>query len=180
MFYMTIGTGIGGGIVRDERIVALSDRGEAEIGHIVVEPDGPQCCCGGRGCVESLCSGPGIAQLGARMAEREGRPLGEPATSKRFMEQWQEGDDFARRVVEQAAAYLAIAVAAAVNLIAPEVFVVGGGVGAGNPRFLELIDEKTHPRVAPYFREHYRLVRCELEENVVAQGAAILARQSVG
>jgi len=179
IFYMTVGTGIGGGIVRDGRIVAFSDSGEAEIGHIVVEPDGPPCCCGGRGCVESLCSGPGIAQLGTWLAEREGRPLESTVSSKRYMELWQKGDDFATRVIEQAAEYLATAAAAAVNLIAPEVFVVGGGVGAGNPPFLKLIDEKTRPRVAPYFREHYRLVRSELDENVVAQGAAILARQSV-
>jgi len=56
VFYVTLGTGVGGGIVRGGRIQAFSDIGEAEIGHVVVEPEGLPCWCGGRGCVESVCS----------------------------------------------------------------------------------------------------------------------------
>ena len=188
VFYMTIGTGVGGGIVREGRIQVMSDVGEAEIGHIVVLPDGPPCWCGGRGCVESICSGPGISQLAGYVAA--GGPSlwktsslssrhshADRATSKEVFEAWQARDKFASAVVETAATHLATAIAAAVNLLAPEVFVVGGGVGAGNERFLDLVARTARPRVVHYFREGFRLVPSLLKEQVVTQGAAILASQ---
>jgi glucokinase len=189
VFYMTVGTGVGGGIVRDGRIQAMSDVGEAEIGHIVVLPDGPPCWCGGRGCVESVCSGPGISQLAGYLAEqgpalwktsalsgKYSRP--ERSTSKEIMEAWQVGDKFASAVVETAAGHLATAVGAAVNLLAPDIFVVGGGVGAGNEPFLRLVERTVRPRVVVYFRESFRMVPSSLREEVVTQGAAILASQA--
>jgi glucokinase len=191
VFYMTIGTGVGGGIVRDGRIQAMSDVGEAEIGHIVVLPDGPPCWCGGRGCVESVCSGPGISQLAGFLAEHgtalwktsslSGKyPQAGRATSKEIFEAWQARDKFASAVVEAAAGHLATAIAAAVNLLAPDIFVVGGGVGAGNERFLELVARTARPRVVHYFRETFRMVPSALKEQVVTQGAAILASQQLG
>ena len=74
------------------------------------------------------------------------------------MEAWQQRDPFASAVVESAAGHLATAIAAAVNLIAPDVFIVGGGVGAGNERFLDLVERTARPRVVTYFRENFRLV----------------------
>jgi glucokinase len=190
VFYMTIGTGVGGGIVRDGRIQAMSDVGEAEIGHIVVLPDGPPCWCGGRGCVESICSGPGVSQLAGYVAERgpalwknsslSGKHAhAQRAASKEIFEAWQAGDAFASAVVETAAGHLATAIAAAVNLLAPDIFIVGGGVGAGNERFLERIAHTVRPKVVRYFRDAFRLVPSALKEQVVTQGAAILASQQL-
>jgi glucokinase len=191
LFYMTIGTGVGGGIVRDGHIQAMSDVGEAEIGHIVVAPDGPPCWCGRRGCVEAVCSGPGMSQLAAWMAEREPdawresglRPRfasADEAGSKDLMQAWEAGDPFAASVIETSAGYLASAVSAAINLISPDVFVVGGGVGAGSERFLQLLRDKVRGQVVPCFRDQYRIVPSELREQAVTQGAAILAAQTVG
>ena len=190
VFYVTLGTGVGGGIVRGGRIQAFSDVGEAEIGHLVVAPGGPPCPCGGRGCVEAVCSGPGISRLAGWMAEREpelwrGSPLrrdyglAEQAPSKQVMRRWETGDRFAAAVVDRAAGYLAQALAAAINLLNPDVVVAGGGVGVGNPAFLERVSEKVRPLVVSYFRDHYRIVPSQLGEQVVSQGAAILAAQSV-
>jgi glucokinase len=188
VFYMTIGTGVGGGIVRDGRIQQMSDIGEAEIGHVVVLPDGPPCWCGGRGCVESICSGPGIRQLAGYVAAHDvalwkasvlagKHKEAQHATSKEILEAWQERDRFACKVVETAASHLATAIAAAVNLLVPDVFIVGGGVGAGNEQFLDLVAGITRPRVVAYFRETFRMVPSALREQVVTQGAAILASQ---
>jgi glucokinase len=190
VFYMTIGTGVGGGIVRDGRIQAMSDVGEAEIGHIVVLPDGPPCWCGGRGCVESICSGPGISQLAGYVAEhgtslwKSSRLSGkyshaQRAPSKEIFDAWQARDKFASAVVETAAGHLATAIAAAVNLLAPDIFIVGGGVGAGNEPFLELVARTARPRIVTYFREAFHIVPSALKEQVVTQGAAILASQQV-
>jgi len=191
LLYMTIGTGVGGGIVRDGRIQTMSDVGEAEIGHIVVAPDGPPCWCGGRGCVEAVCSGPGISQLAAWVAEREPDAWRESALRPRFasaaeagskdlMQAWEAGDPFAASVIEKSAGYLAFAVSAAINLISPDVFVVGGGVGTGSERFLQLLRDKVRGQVVPYFRDQYRIVPSELREQAVTQGAAILAAQTAG
>jgi glucokinase len=185
---MTIGTGVGGGIVRDGRIQQMSDIGEAEIGHVVVLPDGPPCWCGGRGCVESICSGPGISQLAGYIAERDAalwkasmlsgkHAQAQRATSKEILDSWQARDRFGSEVVETAASHLATAIAAAVNLLAPDIFIVGGGVGAGNEQFLDLVAGIARPRVVAYFRETFRMVPSTLREQVVTQGAAILASQ---
>lgn len=188
VFYVTLGTGVGGGFVRDGKIQAFGDRGEAEIGHIVVEPDGPECCCGNRGCVEALCSGPGLTKLCRWLAERHPEewrlsalaPNETPdhaVPSERIMACWDAGDAFAERVVEHAARRLAEALAATVNLLVPERIVVGGGLGTASPRFLDLVRNRVAPLVVPYFRDSYTLVPSKLREAVVTQGAAILAAQ---
>ncbi len=187
VFYVTLGTGVGGGFVRDGQILPLGDYGEAEIGHVVVDPDGPECCCGGRGCVEALCSGPGLSRLCERLAcehtrEWKASMLSDGAlpgrvASKRIVEAWEQGDRFAARVVEYSMERLARAVAATVNLLVPERVVVGGGFGTSSPRLLDLLRERTEPLVVHYFRRGFSIVPSGLRESVVTQGAAILAAQ---
>ncbi|MDA1314039.1 MAG: ROK family protein [Acidobacteria bacterium] len=185
VFYMTLGTGVGGGIVRDGSIIEMSDIGEAEIGHIIVLPNGPLCACGNRGCVEAVCSGPGLSGLAEWVAEN--KPQLRAATKLRrsetgfasedLMTAWRTGDPFARKVIETAAICLASAVAVTINLLAPSVFVIGGGVGSGNPEFVGLVREKAIRLVAPCFRDRYEIRSSLLGAQVVTQGAAILASQ---
>lgn len=191
VFYVTLGTGVGGGFVRRGQIQAFGDHGEAEIGHIVVEPDGPECCCGNRGCVEALCSGPGLSKLCRWLAERHpeewiqsalalSESTEDAVPSKRIVACWETGDPFAARVVEHAAQRLAGALAATVNLLVPERIVVGGGLGTASLNFLELVRDRIAPLVVPYFRDCYTLAPSELRDAVVTQGAAILAAQRSG
>ena len=190
VFYVTLGTGVGGGIVRDGRIQAFGDIGEAEIGHIVVFPEGPPCRCGGQGCVESVCSGPGMSQLAAWLSEQnldlwaqsdlaQSYSSAGKVSSKELMKHWAAGEPFSREVIHRAAGYLGSALAAAVNLLSPEVIVIGGGVGWGNQAFLTRVGEKMHDLVVPYFRDTYTILPSALGEQVVSQGAAILAAQSL-
>lgn len=183
VFYMTLGTGVGGGIVRDLRIVEMSDVGEAEIGHVVVLPGGPLCACRNRGCVEAVCSGPGLRELAKWVAANEPGLLGATevqaraagVSSEDLMAAWRAGDPFATHVIKKAAGCLASAVAATINLLAPNVFVIGGGVASGNPSFVDLVRERTAPLVAPCFRGNYEVLLSLLGDQVVTQGAAILA-----
>lgn len=190
VFYVTLGTGVGGGIVRDGHIQAFGDIGEAEIGHIVVVPEGPPCCCGGRGCVESVCSGPGLSQLAgwlsqqypdlwARSDLKQVHSSAGEVSSKTLMENWGAGEPFSSEVIDRAAGYLGSALATVVNLLSPEVIVVGGGVGWGNQAFLARVGEKMRHLVVPYFRDTYNILPSALGEQVVSQGAAILAAQSL-
>lgn len=189
VFYVTLGTGVGGGYVLEGRIQPFGDLGEAEIGHIVVDEHGPECCCGNKGCVEAHCSGPGLAKLAAALASSshgswkssalfsESGPTG--ISSVQVIQAWENGDDFAAEVMRVSANRLARALGAVINLLVPERVVIGGGLGMSTPRLLELIRDQTHGYVVPYFRGSYEILPSRLRESVVTQGAAILARQEV-
>ena len=167
LLYITIGTGIGGGVVRNGSILQLGDLGEAEIGHLVVDPAGPACPCGNRGCLEMLCSGPGLETLSARMT-------GEAISAPVLMEAFRRGDPTATSIAHRAADYLAAAVASAANLLAPSAVVLGGGVMRSNTKFLNEIEARSRDRIFPPFLEQgiaFSLSR--LQEDVVCQGAAL-------
>ena len=186
VFYITLGTGVGGGLVREGRIQALGDFGEAEIGHVVVERGGPPCCCGGRGCVESVCSGPGLSHLAALLGERSPGLwrasklfAPRPPDSKAILAAWRAGDPFGSLVVERSVDYLATALAAAVNLTVPEKVVIGGGLGTASARLIDLLRKRTAPLVAPYFRDDFEIVVSKLREQAVTQGAALMAARKI-
>jgi glucokinase len=163
MFYVTIGTGIGGGFVRHGLIVPLGDSGEAEIGHIPVIPHGPPCGCGGNGCIEAVASGPGILALAG----------GAYASTEEIFSAWNSGDPFASAVVHEAASHIATGIASAMALLHPTAFVLGGGVAVGNPRFVALIDRLARERTVSYFRHNLNVCSSELNELAVVQGAAL-------
>ncbi len=170
LLYLTLGTGIGGGIVQGGRLLELGELGEAEIGHLVVEPDGPPCPCGNRGCLETLCSGPGLSSLSERL-------LGRPIDSRSLVCGFHKGDPDCCRVLEQAAKYLGTALGAAMNILQPQLVVLGGGVMLDNTAFLELIERRTRDCVFPLFRGHSQFCLSSLGETVVCQGAAVYALQ---
>ncbi|RPI22043.1 MAG: ROK family protein [Acidobacteria bacterium] len=170
LFYATIGTGIGGGIVHRGRLLQSGALGEAEIGHIVVDETGPECPCGNRGCLESLCSGPALSRLASRM-------LGTTLDTRTLMERFRKRDPAASRVVDQAAGYLGKVFGLTINLLAPQTIVIGGGVMTDNQAFLELIAARTEAYVFPFFRHRTRFFLSALGENVVCRGAAVYAIQ---
>lgn len=186
VFYITIGTGIGGGIVRNGRILDLGDKGEAEIGHMTIDPAGAlPCACGKAGCLEAYCSGPGLVNLAKHLARGVGgdpalarQALSDPTfTGKTLFDAWAAGDLFAAQVVHAAAGHLGFALGAMIQLINPDVVVLGGGVATGNAGFIDLIAAATETRVMPNLRGRARFTPTELREQVVCQGAALLARQ---
>jgi glucokinase len=174
LLYLTIGTGIGAGVVRNGYLVELGDLGEAELGHVVVEPDGLPCGCGNRGCLEVYCSGPGLRSLARRMTGTDMEPA-------KLMQGYHRGDETERAVVEQAAEYLGRVLGTAVNLFAPEQIVLGGGVMTRNESFLDLIRARAaRYAFAPFWSgvRQFRLSR--LGPSVVCQGAAIYVLQQRG
>ncbi len=138
---LTLGTGIGGGLVLDGRVYRGSMGAGAELGHMVIDLDGPRCQgnCPNRGCLEALVSGTAIGRAGAVAAQRNpGSALwraltgGDDITGRLVTELAQDGDEVARRVIERAGRHLGVGIANLVNIFNPEVVVVGGGaVGAG-------------------------------------------------
>ena len=138
--YLGIGTGISAGVVLDG-VLHRGSRGLAgEIGHVVLEPDGPRCACGLRGCFEALASGRGIGELAEAAIDRgEATSLAahRPATAVHVYREAAAGDRVARRIVETAGRYVARAVHELVMTYDIRRVVLGGGVTHAGPTFLE-------------------------------------------
>nr|WP_326186577.1 ROK family glucokinase [uncultured Oscillibacter sp.] len=129
----TLGTGVGGGVVLDGKIVAGANGGAGEVGHITVEPrETVPCGCGKRGCLEQYASASGIVRLAKRMLAECGDPSGLRAlpdfTAKDICDLAREGDPMAVRIVDRCGEYLGRAMSYVACAIDPDVFVVGGGM----------------------------------------------------
>ena len=138
LIYVTVGTGIGTGIILDGEVYRGVDQAHPEIGHQLIDPSGPACLCGFHGCWESLAAGPAMA------AWMEGNAPGDyphraNLTAKRICELAQQGDEWATRAVEREARYLGLGLANLVTMFVPEVIVLGGSVMKSAGLFLETI-----------------------------------------
>jgi len=138
VFYATIGTGIGTGIVFDRRIYHGRTGAAGEGGHVSIDYHGPRCGCGKRGCIEALASGPAIAERAraavaaeargnSKLLELAGGKL-EAISAEMVGEAWRAGDALAATVLEQTADLLGVWLGNIVDLLEPEVMVIGGGV----------------------------------------------------
>lgn len=133
--YLTIGTGIGGGIIIDGHLL-LGHRGlGGELGHIIVEPNGPKCICGGRGCLAAIVSGHALAREAQLLAESGTSPYlarKQGKASVRDLVNAAEAGDFAsQKVLDRAGRALGIALSSILNVFAPQTVILGGGVVFG-------------------------------------------------
>lgn len=131
LLYMTVSTGIGGGLLLDGRVYRGGRGGAGEIGHMVIDPAGPRCGCGRRGCLEALASGTAIARLAAPGGERENNLTANGPGAREVGEAARCGDPRAARLVRQVREYLATGIANLVNIFNPQKIVLGGSVALG-------------------------------------------------
>jgi glucokinase len=171
LIYVTVGTGIGGGIILDRRLYRGADTAHPEIGHHVLDPSGPLCSCGFRGCWESLATGPALAEWFKSNALAEQRDL-EDLTAKQICQLAQQGDELARRAVEREVYYLGLGLANLINLFVPDVIVLGGSVMKGAALFLDGIRKVVSQgcRFVPF--EKTELALASLGEDANLIGAA--------
>jgi len=179
MVYMTISTGIGGGVIMDGKL--LTGRGQGgEIGHMTIIPDGPVCSCGKPGHLEALASGTAIARIAReRLAAGEESTLrGIPAsgiTAAAVGDAAKAGDPMAADIVQQAGHHIGISIASLMHLLNPEIVVLGGGVTEIGDLLFDSIHEAVrryamHPR----YWEGTPIVRSALGGEVGLLGAAAL------
>lgn len=155
LFYMTLSTGIGGGIVLpDGSLYRGADSWAGEIGHLTVRPDGPVCLCGSRGCLERICSGLWLE-----------RDYGKPAPEL-FRD-----SDFVRSYVVD----LAMGLKAAVMLLNPARIVIGGGIAKAGDRLFDPLREELRRQVTAWSRARLDVVPAELGDDSVLWGALALA-----
>jgi glucokinase len=136
LIYVTVGTGIGGGVVLDGELYRGVDGAHPELGHHVVDPSGPPCSCGFRGCWESLAAGPAMAAWFKSQAPAD-YPHLESVSAREVCQLAQQGDDLARRAVEREAYYLGLGLANLINLFTPDAIVLSGSVLKNSLLFLD-------------------------------------------
>jgi glucokinase len=136
LIYVTVGTGIGGGIILDGKLYRGVDHAHPEIGHHVIDLSGPACLCGFHGCWESLASGPAMAEW-MKAESPPNYPDRKNLSAKRICELAQSGDELARRAVEREAYYLGLGLANVVVFLTPDAIVLGGSVMKSAHLFLE-------------------------------------------
>jgi len=136
LVYVTVGTGIGGGIVLDGELYRGVDGAHPELGHHVIDPSGPPCSCGFRGCWESLAAGPAMAAWFKSQAPAD-YPGRESVNARDICQRAQQGDELARRTVEREAYYLGLGLANLINLFAPDAIVLSGSVLKSSLLFMD-------------------------------------------
>lgn len=137
MIFVTVGTGIGGGIVIHRRLYRGVDGAHPEIGHHAIDASGPLCFCGMHGCWEVLARGPAMTEWMVANAPNDYSE--EPLTAKRICELARNGDPLACRAVEREGHYLGLGIANLITLFTPEVIILGGNVMRSADLFMEQI-----------------------------------------
>jgi glucokinase len=183
LLYLTISTGIGGGVILDDRILH-GERGLAgELGHLTVLPDGPLCGCGQRGHLEAVASGTAIARQ-ARAALKSGIPsklsLHPPPTAKQIAEAAAQGDTLARELLAQAGYYIGVALADYLHIFNPTCLVIGGGVSRSGDLLLGPLRAAMQAHVmSPEYLKNLTVTTATLGDNAGLMGALALAERTV-
>ena len=188
IIYITVSTGIGGGIIMDGKLL-LGARGLAvEVGHIIVEPEGPPCGCGSRGCMEAVASGTAIArEAKRRLRAGEGglllRLVGgdvERVTAREVAQAARQGDPLSKEIFRQAGRYIGIGITSLVHLFNPARVIIGGSVAKAGDLLFDPIRETIRERVMDeHFLEGFAVVPAALGDDVGLLGAYTLAETSL-
>ncbi len=181
---ITLGTGVGGGIIIDGKIYSGSNFAGAEIGHTVIEVDGAPCSCGRRGCFEAYSSATGLIRMTneaieehpdctmKKMADEKGK-----VTARTSFDAMRAGDKYAKAVVDKYIKYLAAGITNTINIFQPDILCIGGGVcNEGDPLLLpvrELVKKEVYTRDS---EKNTEVVLAKLGNDAGIIGAAFLGQ----
>ncbi len=174
VLYMTMSTGIGGGIVIDGRIYHGANDSAGEVGHQILLPDGPLCGCGRRGCLEALCSGPAIARRAIAEIKKDANTSMlklvdgdvELVKSEHVLKAAFQGDKLALRIVEETAYYMGWGIANLVNILNPDIVLLGTIAIAAGDLILDPIRETVSSLAMPRPAEIVQIMPAQLGESL--------------
>ncbi|MBN1835079.1 MAG: ROK family transcriptional regulator [Spirochaetales bacterium] len=187
IFCVNIGHGIGSGIVIDGKLYRGRHYTAGEFGHLTVLPSGPTCHCGNRGCLETIAGGNAIAAGAIRVVSSGGGSLIrqrangqiDKISARVVVEAAQAGDAAARHLLEEAGRYLGIAIASVINLLDPEIVIIGGGVAGAGELLFDEVRKTLKQRAFTTMVATPPLVPSLLGENASAIGAATLVLSEI-
>ena len=177
---LAIGTGIGGGIIVDGKLVSGENGAGGEVGHIKVERDGKLCGCGQKGCWEAYASATGlIREAQSRLAVNKTNGLyeqviGRDLEAKDIFDVAKDGDAFALDLVDYEADYIALGIGNLLNVLDPEIVVVGGGVSLAGDILFDKVKERLKKYAFPSTTENLKIVAASLGNDAGILGAAYL------
>ena len=181
-----LGTGIGGGLILEGKLFTGFNRTAGEVGHMVLEVNGPKCTCGNRGCWEALASRSALFRQ-IQDAVHDGQKtvlsdmLGSDLKDLRsgdLRKAIRQGDKFVAHIVEEAAKYTGIAIANLINILSPEAVVVGGGVmDALESEMMPVVSETAREHAFPGSDKGVKILASKLGDDAGITGAAVLARR---
>lgn len=185
---MFVGTGIGGGLIINGALYHGASKNAGEVGHIVVRANGPRCGCGARGCLEAIASRTAMTRDIRRKIERGQKTVVKDLLKKDtdslsgndLKKAYDAGDELVMKTLHRAAKFIGIGIGSLVNVLAPEIVVLGGGViEAMGDDFLARIDRSTRRVAVDFATKDLKIVRAELGDDAGVIGAAILAREAL-
>jgi glucokinase len=185
LIYITVSTGIGGGIIIGGKIYDGICGSAGEIGHMTIDINGPRCRCGNIGCLETLASGTAMAaEARKRLAQGTKSSLlelarGEPEniTAKTVSEAARGGDPLALELVSRAGSYLGVGMVNLINIFNPQMIIVGGGVSRMGDMLLDPAREVVRERAFRLPAEAVRIIISELGDDAGVLGAAAFVRE---
>ncbi len=177
MIALTLGTGIGGGILIDGQIYRGSFFAGAELGHITIDYDGEPCNCGGRGCVEKYASAPAMVKNYIEKLTASNLPVPEKVSTKVIFAQAGEGQKQALETIDETCQYLGAALASIINTFNPEIIVIGGGVADAGDEFMQRIWIATSERAMKPSLEGLKLMRAQMGNEAGVVGAMCMASE---
>lgn len=185
--YVTVSTGVGGGIISGGRPLRGAGGLAGEVGHLVVELDGPVCGCGGVGHVEAIASGTAIEREARDLLARREAPVlarlaatGEPVDAELVARAADEGDPVCVALLDRAWVAIGALCATLVNLLNPEVIVIGGGIAEHRPRLFEVARRELDRRVLPALAGTARIEPAALGGDVSLIGLLPIVNDRIG
>ncbi len=176
---ITIGTGIGAGIVLNGEIFHGMSNGAGELGHVTVVEDGPKCNCGNTGCLEALAAAPAIAKMGKEAANsgvETALAKYKEVSAKEVFTEAKNGDKVANEIVSSVANNIGLALANVINILNPEQIVIGGGVAAAGDTLFVPLKEVVAKRALSALYNDVEIVPAQLGNDAGIIGAAALVK----
>jgi glucokinase len=184
LVFLTLGTGIGGGVITHGVLMRGAQGSGGELGHVTIQATGPRCACGNHGCLEALASGSAIARRARELAiENPDSALGRLATRRQILGEdvtnlAREGDEVALSLLDETGRWLGVGLAAFVNIFNPEVVALGGGAMEAGELILEAARREVVLRARPPSRDRAEIQVATLGPKSGVLGAAALARDA--
>ncbi len=180
VLYLTVSTGIGGGVIIEDRLLQGTHGLAAELGHVIIDPNGPVCSCGFYGHLESFSSGPAIVKYALSEMESGAKSSLKPDTSltaRHIADAANEGDELAKAAYRRAGEYLGIGVASFLHTFNPSIVIFGGGVSQVGPLLFDSFHTSLQKHVFhPRYLEDLKIEIAALGDDAGLLGALALAQ----
>ncbi len=176
---VTLGTGIGGGLIINKKLYRGIHYSGGEIGHIIIEYDGRPCNCGNRGCLEAYAAAPAMVERYRKKLKKTGVMFEfEGLTTEFIFEKAALNEDLAKETINETCDFIGVGLASIANIIDPDMIIIGGGVAEAGTEFIQHIEQVVKQYTLKSIAKKLKVVKAELNLNAGIIGAILLAAEN--